>query len=59
MRQRVLEPNVISYTAAISACEKGGQWERALVFLQDIQQRGLDLDVISYSAVISAGEKSG
>ena len=28
-----LEPNVISYNSAISACEKGQQWEQALSLL--------------------------
>ena len=30
MRQRALTPDVISYNAAMSACERGGQWQRAL-----------------------------
>ena len=34
MRQRALRPNVISYSAATSACEKGGQWQRALELLE-------------------------
>ena len=50
MPQRSLEPNVISFNAAISACEKGSQWERALSLLEDMQSRGLNPDVISYNA---------
>ena len=30
MRNRGIDPNVISYNAAISAREKGNQWQRAL-----------------------------
>ena len=29
-------PSVISFDAAISACEKGGQWQQALSLLEDI-----------------------
>ena len=25
-----VEPNVVAYTAAISACERSGQWEMAI-----------------------------
>ena len=57
MRQRGLEPDVITYSAAISACEKGSQWERALELLDEMRQRGLEPDVITYSAAISACEK--
>ena len=30
MKRRGRAPNVISYSSAISACEKGGQWMQAL-----------------------------
>ena len=33
---RGVEPDVISFNAAISACEKGGQWERALALLDEM-----------------------
>ena len=29
-------PNLISYSAAISACEKGGEWEAALQLHADV-----------------------
>ena len=52
MPQRVLTSNVISYSAAMSACEKGGQWQRALELLEGMPQRAPKPDVISYTAAI-------
>ncbi|CAE8584528.1 unnamed protein product [Polarella glacialis] len=42
----------------MSACEKGGQWERALALLSSMQEVGPTPNHISYSAVISACEKA-
>ncbi|CAK0858315.1 unnamed protein product [Prorocentrum cordatum] len=48
----------ISYSAGISACEKGKQWQRALALLSEMWAAKLEPDVIfSYSAGISACEK--
>ena len=47
-----VKPNVITYNAAISACEKGRQWERALELLRDMEGKGVEPDVITYNAVI-------
>ena len=52
-----LAPNVISYNAAISACEKGQRWEKALQLVREGVWQGLAPNVISYSAAISACEK--
>merc|ERR1711971_1152587 len=49
----------ISFSAAISACEKGGQWRRALLLLNDIGLACVTADSISFSAAISACEKDG
>ena len=35
-----VEPNVYTYNAAISACEKGRQWERALELLEEMASGG-------------------
>ena len=51
-------PNVITYNALISACEKGKQPDRALEIFDQMQQQGLVPDVITYSALISACEQS-
>ena len=57
MQAQGLEPNVITYNAAISACEKGSQWQQALELLAEMQAQGLEPNVISYSAAMSACEK--
>ena len=49
--------NVITYSAAISACEKGQKPQQALHLLQELQLRGLLPNVTTYSAAISACEK--
>ena len=54
-----LEPDVITYGAGISACEKGGQWPEALSLLRQMGDVKLERDVITYSAGISACEKGG
>ena len=58
MKQQGLLPNVITYNALISACEKGKQPERALELFEAMQQRGVVPNVITYSALISVCEKA-
>ena len=55
MPEKELEPHVISHFAAISACEKGEQWEKVLVLLWE--KLRTEANVISYSAAISACEQ--
>ncbi|CAK0865253.1 unnamed protein product [Prorocentrum cordatum] len=50
-------PHSISYNAGISACEKGEQWQRAMLLLIEMREAKLQPDVTSYSAGISACEK--
>ena len=57
LQLRGILPNVITYSAAISACEKGQKPQQALHLLQELQLRGILPDVITYSAAISACEK--
>ena len=49
-----MEPNVISYIAAIPACEKGQQFPRALSLLAQMEARGLEPNVVSYIAAVHA-----
>ncbi|CAJ1420721.1 unnamed protein product [Effrenium voratum] len=37
-----LEPNVIIYSMAISACEKGGSWQSALLLLEGINENTVE-----------------
>ena len=46
-QNRKLAPDVISHNAAISSCEKGGNWQLALQFFAAIPQAGHAPDVIS------------
>ena len=57
MQQQSLAPNVITYSALLSACEKGQQPERAWETYYDKQQQSLAPNVITYSALLSACEK--
>ena len=57
LQPRGLLPNVITYSAAISACEKGQKPHQALHLLQDLQLRGLLPNVITHNAAIRACAK--
>ena len=48
---------LVSYSAGISACEKGRQWQQALSLLIEMWEATLEPNVISYTAGISACEK--
>ncbi|CAN0557002.1 unnamed protein product [Ectocarpus sp. 8 AP-2014] len=39
-----LQPNVVCYGAAVDACAKGGQWERAVGLLQEMGDAGVEPD---------------
>ena len=56
MRKEGMTPDVVSFSAILLACEKGGQWERALPL---VEKTGMTLDAISFSAALSAYEKGG
>ena len=50
-------PNVIAYSALVSACEKGNQPDQALELFLMMTQDGVPPNVITYSALISTCEK--
>eukprot|EP00434_Breviolum_minutum_P025667 symbB.v1.2.022682.t1/scaffold2025.1/size93651/5 len=53
-----VEQNIITFSAAISACEKAGEWRSALNILWEMKGRKLSADTIACSAAISACEKA-
>ena len=57
MQLKDLEPDVITYSAAISACEKVKQSQKALELLEEMRQNGMEPNVITYNAASSAREK--
>ena len=48
------QPNVRSYTAAIAACGRAGEWRQALELHSRLSEEGLAPDAASFNAVISA-----
>ncbi|MBW8831171.1 MAG: hypothetical protein JF606_17460 [Burkholderiales bacterium] len=59
VEQAGVDPDVITYNALISACEKAGKVERALEIFEGMRAAGIIPNVITYSALISACEKAG
>ena len=53
MQRQGKVPEIITYNALISVCEKGKQPERALEMFQALQRQGMVPDIITYSALIS------
>ena len=54
-----VEANTITYSAAISACEKAGDWVRALQLFQGMANSLVEANTITYNAAITACEKAG
>ena len=54
MPSKLLQPDVVSYNAAISSCEKTEILEKALALLREMSPKWLKPDVVSYSAAISS-----
>ena len=51
-------PNVITYNALISACEKSSHLEQALEFLKTMEQQGVVIDVVTYDALVGNAIRS-
>ena len=54
MQHWQMEADGITYSATISACEKGHQWMTAVALLREMQHWHLEANVITYNATISA-----
>ena len=48
---------LISFSAAISACDKARQWEQTLTLFHKVRATGVAANVICFNAAISACEK--
>lgn len=59
MQRQGLTPDVVTYTAIISAYEKGGQWRLALSAYEQMRERGCRPDAIVFNAVIDALWETG
>jgi pentatricopeptide repeat protein len=59
MTEQGVEPDTITYSALISACEKSGQWQKAVEIFGWMSMRRIEPNVYTYSALISACEKGG
>jgi pentatricopeptide repeat domain-containing protein 1 len=57
MPEARMVPDEITYSAAISACEKGGQWQLALNLLSLMPDTRLAPDEITHNAATSACER--
>ena len=51
------EVDVITYSATISACEKGQQWITAVSLLREVQRRNKQTNVITCIATVSTCQK--
>jgi len=64
LKRLPIQPNVVSYSAAISACEKAGRADDALALLDELKVRAqrdpsMRPSVVTYSAAIAACAKAG
>ena len=50
--RKVSEPNVHSFRAALSACERGQQWLLALELREDMARRQVAPDVVTFNATV-------
>lgn len=52
-----MQPDIYSFTSAISACEGGNEWERALLLLKQAMEE-LKVNAFALSSVVSACAKT-
>ena len=57
MPKTKVQPNVYSFSAAITTCEKAGQWQHALGICQDMNHLHVVPNIITLNAVISSHGK--
>ena len=57
MQKRGLDVDVVAFSAVILACEKAGEWERALLLFEAVKSRGIQPDAICFGAAVKACAK--
>ena len=57
MQAKGIPASSITCNAAISACGKGWQWQRALQLMEEMQAKGIPANTTTYNAAIRACEK--
>ena len=58
-RRRGPRPDVVSYSTAIMACSRAGNWERALGLLQEMRSDGLAPNSTTFTAAMAACRQNG
>ena len=58
MSSRHIDPDVITFNAAISAYGKAGDWKRAEAAFRLMEKMGIKPDVITYNSLINASGKA-
>jgi pentatricopeptide repeat domain-containing protein 1 len=60
MEQAGVSPNVITYSSAITACDRAGEWQQALQLQKHMTDvAAVQPNAITYSAVMSALARKG
>ena len=59
MQARGCPPDVVTYTALISACGRAGEWQRALAAFGSMAYQGCRPDAIVYNAIIDTLWETG
>lgn len=52
-------PVQVTYGALITACERGGMYDRALTLYEEMRGKAINPDKITFVATLSAAEKVG
>lgn len=58
-RQHLQGPDAVAYRLAISACARGGAWQKGIRLLDEYCERHDSKDVVAYTAAITGCEKAG
>lgn len=58
MKDKGIEPSVVTYSVAIKACGIGGQWQTALELLETMRQKDMPINRYVYNAAITAVSKA-